>query len=261
VPESTGSAYACGVPTRAPITPPAGARRFVDSALAALRASGWSPGGWGRFLTASLEGSWEGVRRQRCAFAEVSAIHLLVALRRPGPWALGSWAMAATHLGLLGDGPGRLGWANRLTLLRANLPALAPEAPAWIGAVALATDLVDGGIARRTSGVTAFGGYGDALADVAFWTWYASRHEDQAWLRALCAGVWLTPGAAVTAAYLALGRAVDYPRPIGLRNLSVALQLLLTVRAVSRGGSARRRPRPPTARSTGRAWRTSAAPS
>src|SRR6202008_997805 len=101
-------------------------------------------------LTASLERSWEDARRQRCAFAEVSAIHLLVALRRPGPWALGAWAMAATHLCLPGAGPRRLGWANRLTLLRANLPALAPEAPAWIGAVALATDLVDGGVAPRT---------------------------------------------------------------------------------------------------------------
>jgi hypothetical protein len=238
---------------RAPLAPPSEARDFVDTALADLRSARWSPRGWSGFLRASLERSWEDARRRRVAFAEVSTLHLLVALRRPGPWATASWAMAATHLGLLGDPPARLGWANRLTLLRANLPALAPEGPAWIGAAALATDLLDGGIARRNGVTTAFGGYGDALADAAFWTWYARRHEDGARLRALCITVWLAPAAAVTAAYLARGRAVDYPRPAGLRNLSVALQLLVTFRALGRAGSVRPRPRSPRARSTGRA--------
>ncbi|HEX6492612.1 MAG TPA: CDP-alcohol phosphatidyltransferase family protein, partial [Candidatus Dormibacteraeota bacterium] len=163
------------MPTRPPIAPPTGARRFVDTALADLKASRRSPRGWRRLLVASLGRSWEDARRQRCAFVEVSAGHLVAAVRRPGPWAAGSWAMAVTHLGLLGDTPRWLGWANRLTLLRANLPALTPDAPAWIGLVALATDLLDGGIARRTGDVTAFGGYGDALADIAFWTWYALR--------------------------------------------------------------------------------------
>jgi len=247
------------VRTRAPITPPPGARRFADSALADLRASRWSVGGWGRFLAASLARSWEDAGRQRCALAEISAGHLAAAARRPGPWVLGSWAMAVTHLGLLGDTPRGLGWANRLTLLRANLPALAPEAPAWLGLVALATDLLDGGIARRTGGATAFGGYGDALADIAFWTWYALRHEDDAALRGLCIGVWLAPATVVTVADLSLGRAVDYPRPVGIRNLSVALQLVLTLRAVSRGGSGRARPPRPRARSRRAARRAIAA--
>jgi CDP-alcohol phosphatidyltransferase len=237
------------VPTRPPIAPPVEARRFVDSALADLRASGWSVGGWGRFLAGSLVRSWDDARRQRCALAEISAGHLVVAARRPGPWVLGSWAMAVTHLGLLGDTPRCLGWANRFTLLRANLPALAPDAPAWTGLAALATDLLDGGIARRTVDTTAFGGYADALADVAFWTWYAVRHEEHAPLRALCIAVWVSPASALTVAYLALGRAVDYPRPSALRDVSVALQIVLTLRALSRAGSGRSRPRRPRARS------------
>jgi phosphatidylglycerophosphate synthase len=249
------------VPTRPPIAPPVEARRFVDSALADLRASRWSAGGWGRFLAASLRRSWEDAWRRRWALVEVSAGHLAVAARRPGPWAAGSWAMAVTHLGLLGDAPRRLGWPNRLTLVRANLPALAPEAPAWIGLVALATDLLDGGIARHTADATAFGGYGDALADVAFWSWYALRLEEDIALRALCIGVWAAPAVVVTAAYLALGRAVDYPRPAGLRALSVTLQVLLTVRALTRAGSGRSRPRGPRACSRRGALRTSAAPS
>ena len=167
--------------------------------------------------------------------------------------------MAVTHLGLLGDAPRCLGWPNRLTLVRANLPALAPEAPAWTGVVALATDLLDGVVARRSGDATAFGGYADALADIAFWSWFALRREDDAALRALCVGVWAAPAVAVTAAYVALGRAVDYPRPAALRTLSVALQAVVTARALSRAGSARRRPRGPRARSTRGVCRTSAA--
>lgn len=249
------------MPTRPPIAPPADARRFVDSTLADLRASRWSAGGWGRFLATSLHRSWEDARHHRCSLLEVSAVQLAVAARRPGPWAAGSWAMAVTHLGLLGDAPRCLGWPNRLTLVRANLPALAPEAPAWTGVVALATDLLDGVVARRTGDATAFGGYADALADIAFWSWFALRREDDAALRALCVGVWAAPAVAVTAAYIALGRAVDYPRPAALRTLSVALQLVLTVRALTRAGSARPRPRGPRARSRRGARRTTAAPS
>jgi phosphatidylglycerophosphate synthase len=40
---------------------------------------------------------------------------------------------------------------------------------------ALASDLIDGRIARRSDAVTLFGVHADSLADAAFWTWFALR--------------------------------------------------------------------------------------
>src|SRR5262249_56723305 len=75
-----------------------------------------------------------------------------------------SWSLAMTHLGLLGARAGSIGPANALTMLRANLPARR-----WGPALAVATDVADGWLARRTA-PTAFGAYADPLADLTVWT-------------------------------------------------------------------------------------------
>jgi phosphatidylglycerophosphate synthase len=141
--------------------------------------------------------------------------------------------MATTHLGLLGSGQDRLGWPNRLSLLRANLPALnRPPAPAT-AVLALATDWADGWLARH-GGETDFGGYADPLADIVFWVWYLHHHEPSRILRVLGTALWLAPAVAVTAAYFIRGRTIDVPRPMAGRNLSVGLQVLVAARALHR---------------------------
>jgi phosphatidylglycerophosphate synthase len=215
---------------RAQVVRPAESRAFVDDILAELRASRWSARGWGRFLGRSLVRSAEQVWRHPRAAAELTVAHgaLLAASRRP--WAAASWVLAITHLGLLAEGEDSLGWATRVTLVRANLPALVRRAAPWTAVVALATDRIDGRLARE-AGETAFGAYADALADAAFWTWFARRHERDRRLRLLATTVWLTPAAAITLAYVLGGRSVDYPRPAAVRAVSVGMQGLITLRA------------------------------
>jgi phosphatidylglycerophosphate synthase len=146
--------------------------------------------------------------------------------------------MATTHLGLLGSAQDHLGWPNRLSLLRANLPALnRPPAP-WTALLALATDWADGWLARNAD-ETDFGIYADPLADVVFWVWYLHHHEPSRILRRLGTALWLTPAMAVTAAYFVRGRTIDVPRPMAGRNLSVGLQVLVAARAIHRACSNR----------------------
>jgi phosphatidylglycerophosphate synthase len=144
-----------------------------------------------------------------------------------------SWSLAITHLGLLGERTS-LGWANRLTLTRGLLPATTSTPAPWLAALALATDCGDGYLARAAQ-PTAFGFYADALADASFWAWFALQHEPSRTVRAAAVTAWGLPIAVVTTAYVAGGRSIDYPRPVLLRNASVALQLLVTARALSRG--------------------------
>ena len=198
-----------------------------------LKRSGWSPRGWTRFLAATLRQSTADALLQKRAFAEVSIAHLIlgVAVRKPRP--VVSWLLAATHLGLLGDAPRGLGWPNRVSLLRANLPALLPDAPA-VGILALASDYLDGRLTRALPDQTAFGAYCDALADVAFWAWFAARREPNTMLRLMALLASLAPPLAVTAAYFIRGRSLDYPRPLLRRNLQVALQAVLALRDLRR---------------------------
>lgn len=104
---------------------------------------------------------------------------LLSLSRRGGggrAWVVVSWALAITHLGLLG--PRRsLGAANLVTVARANLPALATGR--WTSVVMVTGDMLDGRLARRRGEVTVFGCYADSIADAACWTWFAARHEPQ----------------------------------------------------------------------------------
>ncbi len=136
-----------------------------------------------------------------------------------------SWATAITHLGLLGPRRRSIGPANALSLLRANLPA-----GRWSPVLAIASDVADGWLARRTT-PTAFGAYADGLADVVFWTRQAWAREPSGLLRAAAAAAWLLPLPAIGAAYFLSGRTVDYPRPVLVRRLSAGVQALLAARA------------------------------
>ena len=215
--------------SRPPLRPGA-SREFVDEILAELAASHWSPRGWARFLERSFVSSWRGVQAHPGAAAEVTAAHLLLAARRPSLWALSSWGMVVTHLGMLGDRRAGLGWPNRLTLLRANLPAMVrPPAPT-IGLLAFACDWTDGHLARKDRD-TAFGGYADLFADAVFWCWYVQHHEPNRVLRLSGQGLWLGPSVIITAAFFLRGRAVNVTRPLTYRTVAVGLQILVTWRA------------------------------
>jgi phosphatidylglycerophosphate synthase len=223
---------------RSPILRSEDSRAFVDQVLGELADGRWRPGAWGRFLARSLERSWQQAQARPAAAAELTAIHLVAAAARPGPWLPATWFLAITHLGLLGEQTS-LGWPNRLSLFRAMLPGLFP--PSRLTAlVAIATDIADGRLARR-AGPTAFGSYADPMADMAFWTWFAVWREPSPWLRRLPIALWWLPAAAITVTYFAGAKSVDYPRPHALRHASGFIQALLTLRAFA-GPSAKRKP-------------------
>ncbi|GAC1336529.1 MAG: hypothetical protein NVSMB17_20060 [Candidatus Dormibacteria bacterium] len=163
------------------------------------------------------------------AAIEVSLLHLaLLPMARRSPLTLlGTWLMAVTHLGLLGPGTGSIGLPNTLSLVRANLP-INPTAPL----LAMSRDLADGWIARRGS-ATAFGGFADVLADVTFWTRFGSRGAGRLLAGAVVAA-WAAPAAAIAAVYFAKGRTIDYPRLAWVRRLSVGLQCVIAISAITR---------------------------
>ncbi len=117
----------------------------------------------------------------RAWIAAGAAAHAALALARREPfagrtrsfaiwWAL-TWLMLDWHIGMIEteDGaPRNLGAADACTLLRVWLvpPAAAAPRP-WICALALASDGLDGALARRT-GPTRLGRDLEGLADVAF---------------------------------------------------------------------------------------------
>jgi len=167
-------------------------------------------------------------RIRRAAAAEVTVIHLAAAAGSLG-WALSSWLLCMTHLGLLGDRQ-TLGWPDRLTLVRALLPALAPDSR-WTAPLALVTDFLDGRLARRGGG-SAFGEFADPIADGVFWSWYALRWEANRWLRWVPITLFGGSVAVIAVAYFARARTVDYPRPVAVRYASGIMQIVLTLRAM-----------------------------
>jgi phosphatidylglycerophosphate synthase len=213
----------------------AGSRQATNDLLALLRVREPWWRRWSRFAAATAVRSAQQLSAHRRAALELTALHgAFLAARRPGGhrWILASWALSASHLGLLG--PRRsIGWASAVTLLRANTPALR-GAGRWAGLVAVASDRADGLIARRV-GPTQFGHHADSLADAAFWTWFALRFEPDRRLRWAAVAAWALPVAAVTAVSITRGRMVDPPRPPGLRP-AAAMQGLLAVRAARPGG-------------------------
>jgi len=162
---------------------------------------------------------------------EITALHagiLALARGRGRAWIAVSWALAATHLGLLEERD-RLSAADTLTLCRANLPALGRGCGRWVGVAAIASDVADGRVARRTGTASPFGAYADTFADAAFWTWLALRHEpDRRW-RAAAIAAWVAPVAVVTVISVARGRIVEVPRSALLRP-AAALQAVIALR-------------------------------
>ena len=221
---------------------PGPSRAATDALLAGLRDGGWGPRAWLRFAAGCAARSAGELRRHPRAAAQLTALHLGYALAaRPGrrAWPAASWALTVTHLGML-EGSDRLGPANLVTLTRAQLPALRGGRGRWLAPAALASDRLDGALARRY-GITPFGRYADSLADAAFWTWVAVRREPDARVRAAALAAWAAPVAAVSAASFARGRMIDPPRPVLLRP-AAALQAVLAARALARPATGTRRP-------------------
>jgi hypothetical protein len=203
-------------------------RAATNELLGQLRDDHWRPQAWTQFLVRAVQRSTQQARLRPRAFAEATALHgaLFAAGRRP--WTLTSWVLTITHLGLL-EGRRTLGAANAVTLLRANLPTVAPSR--WLGLVALGADVLDGQLARRSHTETLFGAHADSLADAAFWLWFAARYEPNRLLRAAALGTWAAPVLAFTTASVAGGRLIDPPRPVAVRP-AAAMQALLAARAL-----------------------------
>lgn len=221
-----------GVLDRAACPVDADSRAFTNTALAALRADGWSPEGWARFAGRVVVRSGEQIVARPRAAAELTALHglFLAAARGRGRWWITtSWLMAITHLGLLGERR-TIGWPNAISLTRANLVATGAPLGRWLGVVAAVSDKLDGTLARR-QGPTMFGFYADSLADAAFWTWLGSRRDPSRLVLAASVAAWAAPVAAVAAASIARGEMVESPRPVLLRP-AAAMQMILAVRAL-----------------------------
>jgi len=204
-------------------------RQFVDDILTELAARRFAPTAWVRFMGRSLARSVDQVRIRPTTAAELTGIHLVAGAAGSWRWALTSWFLCITHLGLLGDSP-TLGWPNRLTLLRALLPSLVPDSP-QASVIALATDFADGRLARA-GGESAFGAFADPIADGVFWSWYALRWEHNPWLRWVPITLFGGSAAVIAIAYFGRGRTIDYPKPPAVRYLSAVTQITLAVRTL-----------------------------
>lgn len=214
---------------RGAIVRPAESRRFADDILGELARGRFRPFAWARFVGRSLVRSFDQAQNRPAAALEVTALHLLASRGGSRRWAFASWLLCITHLGLLGEHL-TLGWPNRLSLLRALLPALAPGYR-WTSVVATVSDFLDGRLARM-GGETAFGAFADPIADGAFWSWYAMRWERNRWLQWVPITLFAASVAGISAAYFARGRTIDYPRPRAVRYASSAAQILLTLRSL-----------------------------
>ncbi|WP_328500498.1 CDP-alcohol phosphatidyltransferase family protein [Streptomyces sp. NBC_00457] len=177
----------------------------------------------------------QAARRPR-ALTELTALHCLLLpltrTRQDRRWVTVSWTLGALHLGLL-ERRDRLSAADALTLIRGNLPATTVGASRFAGVLAMASDLVDGRLARRQAAVSPFGDYADSFADAAFWTWLAVRHEPSHTVRAAAIAAWAAPIAAVTAVAIRRGTMPERPRPALLRP-AAAMQGVIALRHLLR---------------------------
>ncbi|NUR27743.1 MAG: CDP-alcohol phosphatidyltransferase family protein [Catenulispora sp.] len=213
------------------VTGRSSSRAVTNELLDVLRSGRWRPRAWVRFVARAAQRSVQQAVLHPRALAEVTALHAAFALARPrSRWVVVSWALAASHLGMLED-QRSLGWANTITLFRANLPAVTDRRSTAL--LALGTDLADGRLARALGTTSPFGAAADSLADAAFWTWYAHRHEPVPAVRAVALIAWVAPVAAVTAVSVGKGAMVDPPRPAAVRP-AAALQVALALRALVR---------------------------
>ena len=221
------------MPRRLPIQRPAGSRQWLDAELGELRRSPSAPASWWRFIIHSIERSRQQWRLHPRAARDLLVAHLALFAVTRKPWVGVSFVFCATHLGLLGDDD-RLGPANLVSLVRANLPAVLP-ASRWSVPVAAFSDGLDGWLARRTRRETAFGAYLDGLADVAFWSWFSIKREPKPALRILGLAFWTLPAVGITAAYFVTGRTIDYPRLRLVRQFSAVVQAALALRSLDSG--------------------------
>lgn len=209
----------------------------TNALLAILRQGRWTPRAIARFTACAAHRSLhQAVRRPR-ALAQLTAWHgLLLVLtrrRRPGKgWVATSWTLSALHLGLLEDRE-RLALADAVTLIRANLPALPGGAGRWSGVLAITLDMADGRLARHQGTVRPFGDYADTLADAAFWTWLALRHESSNAVRAAAIAAWALPVVTVTVIAVGRGSMPERPRPVLLRP-AAAMQGVVALRRLLR---------------------------
>ncbi|WP_197285771.1 CDP-alcohol phosphatidyltransferase family protein [Nocardiopsis sp. NRRL B-16309] len=208
-------------------------RRRTNELLSDLRRREWTFGGWWDFTRQAAALSWKAAVARPRAATELTVLHiafLCAASGRGRVRVIVCWGLSVTHLGLLEERD-RLCAADALTLLRANLPAVADGA--WTGPLALATDLFDGRLARRRGLSSSFGAYADALADAAFWIPFALRHETDPRWRAALVATWVLPVAGAAAASFARGRMVDVPRARGFHPATV-VESAIAARALTR---------------------------
>ena len=162
--------------------------RWAREQLALLRDAGYMPRATARFLAASQRRANEQraarpatARRMRAWIAAGAAAWVALALARREPfagatrsfvvwWAL-TWLMLDWHIGMLeteAGEPRNLGPADACTLLRVWLvPAAAARPQPWICAAGLASDGLDGVLARRGAPTRA-GRDLEGLADATF---------------------------------------------------------------------------------------------
>lgn len=195
------------------------ARRAATNALLAeLREGRLAPAAVARFFQHAAHRSLCQAVRRPAALAELTALDaLLLALaagRGPGRrWVMASWALAITHLGLLGD-RARLTGADLFTLIRGSIPVLPGGASRCSGLLAIALDLADGRLARRQGTASLFGDYAGTFADAAYWTWLDPSRA----MRTTAVAAWALPVLTVAASCFVATCAtwLRMPQPSGL---------------------------------------------
>lgn len=210
-------------------------RAATNELLGGLRRGGFGGRALGAFIADATVRSIREAGKRPIALAEATAVHAgMAALAHPHGrvWVATSWLMTVTHLGMLEERR-TMGLPNLLTVARANLPAAAARLGSAVPVLALATDFVDGKLARRTGTVTRFGTQGDYLADAALWTWFTVTHEKSRGWQLATFAAWAIPVAGLTVASFAKGGMVDVPRSRWLRP-AAAVEVLIGARVLAR---------------------------
>ena len=214
---------------------PGSSRAATERLLGDLRRDGLAPQAWLSFLLAATSRSVEQARSHPTAVVQLLALHLLFMARAPARgrlWVTFSWLLTTSHLGLLEERR-TLGWANVITVARANLPAYGTRLGAWIPVLCVLSDVADGALARRSQATTPFGRHADFLSDTAVWTWFALHHEPSRVVRTVTLASWALPVVVVAGASFARGGMIDWKRSPWWRPCA-AVQAVVCFRALTR---------------------------
>ena len=151
--------------------------RWSRDLLDRLRAERFSPRAWRRFLAEStrrarvVRARHPALARQSRRWGALGAVAALPFGPHAVVWWAGWWAMLDWHLGMAETADGRsrpLAPADALTLARLwAVPVVRRHPEPWIVAAGMATDALDGALARR-SGPTRLGRDFDSTADTLF---------------------------------------------------------------------------------------------